>query len=272
MPKKLLVFAPHPDDAEFFAGGTIARLIQQGWQATIVTVTDGRCGSYHHDSQALVELRAAEARRASAALGAQPPIFLGHPDQGLDRLPPGYLREQFIRLIRQIRPEAVIAEDTAQSAATQEIHPDHRAVAWAASDAVNFSMLPLVHPEHLEDGLEPHFVSEKYYYAGGPEAQNKIIDITATLPIKLAALEEHRSQVEFLVEDVLLQMKMAGFDLTKRIGPALSDPLVAFKWAMEAEAAAVGARIGVSYAEAFRYVRFSPLIETLLAAASPTPS
>ena len=36
-----LVVAPHPDDAELGMGGTIVRLIGQGWKVGIVDLTSG---------------------------------------------------------------------------------------------------------------------------------------------------------------------------------------------------------------------------------------
>ncbi len=161
----LLVLAPHPDDAEFYAGGTIARYVQEGMKAVIVVATDGRCGSFELPSEHLVPLRAEEAARAAKIMGAEPPILLGHPDMGLDKLPAGFLREQFIRLIRQYQPHLTISEDPSS---TDEVHPDHRAVAWAAAEAVTFASLPLVHPEHLAQGLKPHFTPQKYFYSESP--------------------------------------------------------------------------------------------------------
>ncbi len=266
MATSVLVFAPHPDDAEFFAGGTIARMAADGARITIVVASDGGCGSFSHDRATLIHLRREEQLRASAVLGVTETVFLGHPDLGLDTLPPGLLREQFVRQIRRCRPEAVIAEDPF---APYETHPDHRAVAWAASDAVHFASLPLMHPEHLEQGLEPHWVTEKYFYSEHPPSANKVIDISSTMELKLAALAEHRSQMEFLVEDVIRQARLAGLDLGAVMGEAVSDPLAAVRWALETQASEIGQRIGAAYGEAFRYARFHPIVEGLLQASQP---
>ena len=261
MPQTVLVFAPHPDDAEFYAGGTLAKFASEGAQVVIVIATDGRCGSFCLDSDTLAKQRAEEARRAASALGAAPPVFLGYADQELDTLPPGKLREQFIRLIRQYRPEVVVAED---AFAPYEPHPDHRAVAWAASDAVTFASLPLVHPEHMAEGLTPHFVIEKYFYLEGTAGVNRCVDISQTLGRKLAALAEHKSQVQFLVEDVMRQAQMAGLEVQTLVGDKAGNPGALLAWAMETQAAEVGLRFNYAYGEAFRYARFHPFIETML--------
>jgi LmbE family N-acetylglucosaminyl deacetylase len=261
VPARLLVFSPHPDDAEFFAGGTIARMTREGAEATIVIVSDGRRGSFELAAEALAARRKQEAARGAAALGARPPVWLGHPDLELDTLPPGALREQFVRLIREHRPDVVIAED---AFFPLEVHPDHRAVALAVSDALSFASLPLTHPEHVAEGLEPHFVTEKYFYAVSPSAVNRIVDITETISRKLAAMAEHETQVAFLVEDVMRQARLAGIDVEAILGEAAADPMAALRWAIEAEAGQVGQRADVAYGEAFRYVRFHPLVESLL--------
>jgi len=260
-----MVFAPHPDDAEFYAGGTLAQLAQQGDRILIVTVTDGGSGSFETDRAELVRVRAAEAAAAAAVLGAEPPILLGYPDQGLDLLPNGVLREHFIRLIRQHRPDVVFALDVLCS---PEEHPDHRAVAQAVSDALSFCTLPLVYPQHLEAGLQTHFVTEKYFYGGPQDRINKIVDISATFAVKMMALAAHASQMTFLVEDILRQigkvpLNSAGLENLEML-PA-HDPAALIGMALQVEAAAVGAPIGAQYAEAFRCTRFHPLVENLLA-------
>ncbi len=263
MPRTVLALVPHPDDAEFSAGGTLAKMAAEGARVIIVVATDGRCGSFTIGPEALPAIRAEEARRGAAALGAEPPIFLGHPDLELDKVPPGVLREQVVRAIRQHRPDVIVAEDPF---APFEVHPDHRAMAWAVSDAVSFAPLPSMHPEHLQQGLEPHFVVEKYLYTEHVPSTNRVVDISDTFAAKAAAMAEHKSQVEFLVEDVMRQARLAGLDLRALLGEAASGPMAALTWALEAQASETGSRAGVRYGEAFRYVRFHPFVEGLLGA------
>lgn len=281
MPRTVLVFAPHPDDAEFYAGGTLARFAKEGHRVVLVIATDGRRGSFEHPSETLVPLRMEETRRAARVLGAEEPILLSHPDMELDRLAPGKLREEFMRLIRQHRPEIAIAQDPF---IPYEPHPDHRAVAWAASDALHYAHLPLVHPEHLSMGLQPHFVAEKYFYGDFPPGTplqphssksgiekrgfcHIVVNISSTVEVKMAALAEHKSQMTFLVEEVLRQAAMlgpAGPDLMQQMIQAAGDPSKAMAWFLKAQAAETGGQIGVSYGEAFRYERFHPVIESFL--------
>ena len=132
----------------------------------------------------LAEVRAREAAEAAAILGAEPPILLGYPDTSLDTLPPGRLRDDFVRLLRMHRPEAVIAPD---AAGPWDPHPDHRATALAASDALLFAPLPLASPELTDAGLAPHFVVDKFFWTDQGNA-NHIVDISDTMERKLAAL------------------------------------------------------------------------------------
>ncbi len=261
MTKRVLVLAAHPDDAEFFAGGTIARFVAEGAQVRYIIAADGRRGSFVHASEALAALRSQEAQRAAAVMGALPPRMLGFADLELDQLAPGVLREKFIRAVRELKPDVVIAEDPF---ALGEPHPDHRAVAAAAVEAVSFAMLPLMHPEHLEQGFQVHYVAEKYFYAESGGSPNKVVDISATIEKKLAALAEHKTQMDFLVEDVRRQAQLAGLDMEALLGAAAADPMLAVGWAMRSQAAEVGKPAGFEYGEAFRYARFHPFVEGLI--------
>ncbi len=212
-------------------------------------------------SSELVPIREREAREAARLLGAADILFLNYADQELDLLPAGILREVFVRLIRQYAPDVLVVED---ALFTEEPHPDHRAVARAAADAVAYASLPLVYPQHLADGLQPHFVPEKFYYSENPALANKVVDITSTFDIKISTLAAHQSQVEFLVEDVLRQADAAGVHEHEILNLARQNPLLALTWVLRQQAVEAGSAGGFDLGEAFRYVRFHPLVESLI--------
>lgn len=258
MNETVLAFAPHGDDAEMHCGGALAKLADGGAAVHIVVVTDGRRGSFMEESEELAEVRAEEMRRAAAVLGARPPLLLAYPDMALDTLPTGVLRERFVRIIRSVRPDILFAPDPY---ALYEPHPDHRAVAWAAIEAANFAHLPLVHPEHRAEGLAPHLVRERYFYGKVLPGANRIIDTTTTIDRKLAAVAEHRSQVVFRVEGILRQVAMAGFDVTTLFGDVAASPAALLAWGLREQDEAIGRKAGLDYAEAFRWVRYHPMVE-----------
>jgi LmbE family N-acetylglucosaminyl deacetylase len=258
--KRVLVIVPHPDDAEFHAGGLLFQLIQEGAKIHIITATDGRCGTYSHNVEEIKDIRKMEAEKAAQMMGASIDL-LDYPDYGLDTINKDILREQLVRLIRTIKPDLVIAEDPCQK---DQVHPDHRYLAECASDAIHFSQLPNVYPEHVQKGLTPHFVTEKYFYTEDPSRINKVIDVTLFIGQKLEAMRIHQSQVQFLVEDVMLQAKAAGLDLQAVSAEGLDDPFQALSFAMMAQMANIGKITGVPFGEGYRYVRFHPYIENLL--------
>jgi LmbE family N-acetylglucosaminyl deacetylase len=261
MPKTVLVLVPHPDDAEFACGGTLALMAAAGDRVIIVTATDGSKGTFEHQHEEIARLRAAEAVEAARILGAETPVMLRHPDLELERLPAGDLRREFIHLIRRFCPDVVICQDPFNP---QDLHPDHRATAWAAAEAVNFAQLPLLHPEQLSAEVQPHFVTEKYFYYPKASEANKIVDITAVIESKISALAAHKSQVKFLVDDIFRQGKMAGVDIPAHLGHPPDAHLAALTFAVRAEASEAGQPTGYLYAEAFRYVRYNSFVEDLI--------
>jgi LmbE family N-acetylglucosaminyl deacetylase len=189
------VFA-HPDDPEFFCGGTIARWAAEGAEVTFVLATSGDKGSSDPEmtSEKLVQIREEEERCAAAVLGVREVIFLRYTDGEL--MPTLELRRDITRLIRTIRPDVVVTCDpTVFWSGTRSInHPDHRAIGAAtlesvfptARDRLNF-------PEHEREGLLPHKVLE--IYIAGPSQHTHKVDITAYVETKIRSLREHKSQI-----------------------------------------------------------------------------
>ena len=256
----VLAIMPHPDDAEFSAGGTLALHTERGERVILAIATDGALGSFSIPAKSLARRRKSEAEQAATVLGIAQLEWLGHADGGLDGLPAGQLRLEVVRLIRTHRPERIVSLDPQDR---RETHPDHRALWRAVAEALVFSHLPLFDPGAGERHA-PHFVAEKFFACDSPADANRFADISTSIERKLEALLQHRSQVEFLVEDVARQMAKAGLDPSSILAGAAGGPDRSLEAAVRIQAAKVGAAAGCDYAEAFRFVRFHPFVEQLL--------
>ena len=80
--QRVLVVTAHPDDSEFGAGGTVARLAREGKQVSYCIVTNGNKGSGDRTMtpERLAGIRAEEQRNAARVLGVETVDFLGFPD------------------------------------------------------------------------------------------------------------------------------------------------------------------------------------------------
>ncbi len=127
---------------------------------------------------------------AANSLGMDEVVFLRCEDGSL--MPDLSLREKIVRMIRTYKPDVLITHDPFRPYA---LHPDHRAVGLASTDAVYPTARdPLYFPEHLQAGLEPHKTAEIWFF--GAEHPDKLIDITETRSIaKCRRLRAHESQV-----------------------------------------------------------------------------
>lgn len=196
-PRRVLCIMAHPDDTEFFCGATLALWARDGAEVTIAIVTDGSRGSNDPEmtSERLIPLRQAEQRAAAQALGAKEVLFLGYPDGYL--VPDLDLRRALTRLIRQVQPDAVVCPDPTVYWYDEGYinHPDHRGTGQATLDAVQPAVgSRFFFPELLAEGYPPHQVKE--LYLAGALQPNVEIDVTATIGARLAALREHRSQIQ----------------------------------------------------------------------------
>jgi LmbE family N-acetylglucosaminyl deacetylase len=193
-PNRVLFVGAHPDDAEFLAGGTIARLAAEGREIAYVVVTNGNKGSSDRamTSEQLVRVREAEQRRAAEVLGVARVEFLGYGDGELEDTRD--LRRDITREIRRWRPELIITLNPRRTYANfPGWHRDHRTTARVVMDCVyplarDYLAFPELVPDH-----EPHKVRE--VYAIQWEQPGLVIDITGTMDRKLEAIRCHSSQI-----------------------------------------------------------------------------
>ena len=233
-PERALAVVAHPDDIEFMAGGLMARWARAGTKLHYLLLTDGNGGSRDPNAtpEALAALRRDEQRAAAAVVGAQC-TFLGHQDGRLVADVP--LRLQIARVIRQVRPDALIAGDPLFFYSPGYInHPDHRAAAEAALAAVMpIANTRLAALELLEEGLEPHDVPH-VYLAGAANTTLWVPLDGQDMECKIEMLSAHASQ-------------MGGWDFKAMIRT----------FGAEAAAQARAAGVECEFAEGFVFINLS---------------
>jgi len=199
--KRILVILAHPDDPEFFCGGTIVKWTNKGHHVDYLLMTKGEKGiNPHFDNQKdIVRIRIEEQRCAADRLNVGRIHYLDYFD---GMLTPGLeVRKKVIARIRKNKPDIIVTCDpTTYFMHGRYInHPDHRAAGKIVLNAV-FPGVDnrLYFPSLLEEGLLPHHVEE--VWASLPKEPNIVLDVTQEWPIKLAALECHQSQIGEIAE------------------------------------------------------------------------
>jgi LmbE family N-acetylglucosaminyl deacetylase len=195
-PRSAMVVVAHPDDAEFLSAGTVAKWARSGSRIIYVVVTKGDKGSDDPamTPEQLADIREQEQRDAGKILCVSDFVFMGYADGYLE--PTLDLRRDLTRVIRTHRPEVLICYDPARRFLTETYpnHPDHRASAEAAIDAVFPSAANrFIFPELLGEGLEPHKVSQLWLAVS--DEPNVCVDIRETFDLKCKALLAHPSQM-----------------------------------------------------------------------------
>jgi len=223
----LAVFA-HPDDAEISSGGTLAKWAAVGREVHLLILTNGDRGSNdpRMDRAELARIRKRESESAADVLGIASVHLLDVHDGELENS--AATRGVVVRSIRELRPRTVLSCDPTAWFFDNRYynHSDHRMAGAIALDAVfPGAGNPHFFAEQVLEGLAPHDVKD--IWLGWSLEPNHHEDITGHLEAKLAALAEHRSQVE-------------------------EDGIRFFEEWLPRRAEEAGARIGARHAESFR--------------------
>jgi len=197
-PQNILVILAHPDDPEFFCGGTLAKWALVGHHITYQLLTCGDKG--FNDStvadmtpDALCAMRHEEQYAAAKVIGVQAVHIMNNPDGYL--VPNLDLRREIVRTIRNFKPDILVTCDPQNLFAAYGInHPDHRAAGQVVLDAV----FPAAgnkeyFPELVVEGYEPHMPKE--VWCSLTQQPDITIDVTETWTIKLEALLCHKTQI-----------------------------------------------------------------------------
>jgi bacillithiol biosynthesis deacetylase BshB1 len=175
-----LIVAPHPDDAELGAGGTILALKKQGARVGVADLTNGE--PTPHGS---VEIRQRETDAATHLMGLDWRGNLGLTNRSL--VADLDARRKLATLFRQLRPRVLLAPYW------EDAHPDHVA-ASALVDAARF----WAKLTKTDMPGEPHYPERIIYYFSVHlrlhVQPSFVLDISPHLETKMRVLECYRSQ------------------------------------------------------------------------------
>jgi bacillithiol biosynthesis deacetylase BshB1 len=185
----VIAIGPHPDDLEITCGGTLAKLVRQGYKVGMIDLTTGE-----PTPRGSEEIRAREAEAARKILGVQVRVNLGLPNRELMDGPPA--RYALATELRRYRPSIIIG----LAGRTPAASPDHHQAHMIIEASRFYSQLTKWNDRF--GGTEPYRVPHLVYATYPFDAEQRhwhstfVIDITDTFEQKLEALRCFESQFD----------------------------------------------------------------------------
>jgi LmbE family N-acetylglucosaminyl deacetylase len=217
--KKILIIAPHPDDETLGAGGSIARLSDQGCEVSTLIVSGHLPPLYAKKDYEVTER---ESKRALSLLGVKHQEFLKIPATLVNQVPTAELNKKIYSFMSKINPQVVFIP-------FPDRHIDHRII----FDSSVVCCRP-THKNAPNIVLAYETLSETHWNVGGIEPTfnpDFFIDISQYINKKIAALKQYKSQIK---------------NAPSR-SPSTAKALAKFR----------GSQNGFGYAEAFKVVRIT---------------
>jgi LmbE family N-acetylglucosaminyl deacetylase len=166
--KVILAVGAHPDDLEYYTGGTLGTLAAEG--KTVI-------GVLSVDKSYIQETRRAEARQAAGILGYKP-LFLGHAERdfenGITAKDKAEIQQELETIIKKYKVDTVLAYDSADQGPVYH-HIDHILTGEAAQAAAK------------EAGVKNVYL----YFSADP---NTTVDVKSVITKKSEAMAAHVSQ------------------------------------------------------------------------------
>jgi LmbE family N-acetylglucosaminyl deacetylase len=259
--KVLAALQAHSDDIPLFCGGTVAKLIDEGYTGYLIRLTNDESGPVgdrgpgwtlgHGVFQSQVDNDA-----VAKALGCKKAFSLGYPNHRADEEAVIEIRSRLIFLFRLLQVNTILCYDPCNQ---YEENPDHSVLAAAAQGACWMAGEERDYPEHFKAGLKLGGVREKYYVgraARGHNTINRIVDISSYIDVKVRANVAYKDKGS--AGDAGLRLRRNLARQGKRL-PLLGndDDTANFNYVkhfMMGDNQALGAQYGVGYAEAFHYI------------------
>lgn len=182
--KVLAAIQPHCDDVPIFAGGTVLKLIDEGYTGYLITMSNDSMAGTGSSIGDIVLRNERDTVEAARRLGLKEAIFLNYPNHNMDGWPLLEMRARLVFLFRALKIDTLFVYDPS---ALYERNPDHYTTARAVESAAWMAASEWDYPEHFRAGLSVHGPKERYYFARGPQLVNRVVDIGVFMDGKVHA-------------------------------------------------------------------------------------
>ena len=191
----VMAIGAHPDDVEFYCGGTLLQAAEAGCEVYSVVATDGCMGKALTGlgPEALSKVRFKEVMAAEEIMEWKS-IWMGFRDGRL-AVEAAVFDAALRELIRKIKPDVILSHDP------DDYHPDHRTIARTVqnlSDSAEFADIPVYFTDTC---------AGKGYLSGHPFNPEWLVDVSQVNARRVEALKKHASQVN---EDILGMLTAQG--------------------------------------------------------------
>jgi LmbE family N-acetylglucosaminyl deacetylase len=253
--KVLAAIQPHSDDVPLYCGGTVAKLIHEGYTGYLIRATNDDMGDDIGESGTIGEnvLRnEREVAQLTKVLGLQRDFSLNYLNHRMGGIPQTELQLRLIFLFRLLKVDTVFCYDPW---AHDEENPDHYVLGHCVEAACWMAGRDQDYPEQFAAGLKTHAVSEKYYYARHPTI-TRVVDTSKYVDTKVEANHcnvakgpggHHGSKLRAELAQKNLKLPLLG----DNDDTADRNYIKEFLLTRDRE---LGKKYGVEYAEAFHYI------------------
>jgi LmbE family N-acetylglucosaminyl deacetylase len=207
MAKRVVVFAPHPDDETLGCGGTIASRLNEGYDVSVVFLTDGRYSLAEFGASSgptpleMKATRKEEAIRATKILGLREKnlFFLDFEDTTLQKNEKT-AQERVSEILQDLSPAEVFFPQE------NEYNMDHRATNAIIKRAIKTLDLHLIESQYIIAWSFPfylflHIMNESMFdriVSRFPKRKLIHVDISEFFHLKETAMKEYKSQTTLL--------------------------------------------------------------------------
>lgn len=252
--KVLAAVQAHSDDIPLYAGGLVAKLVDEGYTAYLIRISNdeaaGKTLGYG------VVQNEIDNEEVAKGLGCKRAFSFYYRNHRMDDAAEIEIRQRLIFLFRVLRVDTLITMDPYNH---YEENPDHLVAGRAAEAACWLSGTTKDYPEHYRAGLKPVQVREKYYHARSPNGHNlvnRIVDIGPYIDRKVRGnvgnkgkgpAGEAGSRLRAELARQGKKLALLG-DTDDSANHAYVKHFLMEDWRL------LGQRFGLQYAEAFRYI------------------